>query len=195
MPYSREVRLGIVLYGGVSLAIYENGVAQELFHAVHGDGVYGLLKDLIDSDIAVDIISGTSAGGINGIYLAYAFANAKDFTKMSKLWREKGDIDKLLRSQHDPETKSLFDSRGYYQQELEEAFRSLPSHKPSPRSRPSPIAELDLFVTGTDGHGNLYTVYDDLGNPIDVKDHRAVFRLPFYRFERYRETGCDPRER
>jgi hypothetical protein len=33
MPYSREVRLGIVLYGGLSLAVYENGIAQELHRA------------------------------------------------------------------------------------------------------------------------------------------------------------------
>ena len=33
---SREVRLGIVMYGGVSLAIYINGVAQEFYRAVRG---------------------------------------------------------------------------------------------------------------------------------------------------------------
>ena len=35
-PYQRirEVRLAVVMYGGVSLAIYMNGVAQELFHLV-----------------------------------------------------------------------------------------------------------------------------------------------------------------
>src|SRR4029079_13826103 len=29
-----EVRLAVVMYGGVSLSIYMNGVAQELFHLV-----------------------------------------------------------------------------------------------------------------------------------------------------------------
>jgi hypothetical protein len=59
---SREVRLGLVMYGGVSLAIYINGVAQELFRAVHGRGIYRLIKALTDSDIVVDVLSGTSAG-------------------------------------------------------------------------------------------------------------------------------------
>src|SRR5947209_3755555 len=88
MPYQREVRLGIVLYGGVSLAVYENGVAQELYRAIRGDGVYGLLKDLIDSEIVVDIISGTSAGGVNGIMLAHSLANKRSFAASADLWRK-----------------------------------------------------------------------------------------------------------
>jgi predicted acylesterase/phospholipase RssA len=72
---SREVRLGIVMYGGVSLAIYIYGVAHELFRAVRGRGIYKLLKAVTDSDIVVDVISGTSAGGINGVLLGYALSN------------------------------------------------------------------------------------------------------------------------
>jgi hypothetical protein len=49
-----------VLCGGVSLAIYINGVAREFFEGVHGRGVYWLLKHPIDSDIVVDIVSGAS---------------------------------------------------------------------------------------------------------------------------------------
>ena len=74
---SREVRLGVVMYGGVSLAIYIYGVTQELFRAVRGRGVYKLLKTLTDSDIVVDVISGTSAGGINGILLGYALCRSR----------------------------------------------------------------------------------------------------------------------
>src|SRR6266852_9718541 len=69
---SREVRLGLVMYGGISLAIYINGVSHEFFRAVRGRGIYRLSKALTDSDIVVDIISGTSAGGVNGVFLAYA---------------------------------------------------------------------------------------------------------------------------
>ncbi len=85
MRYTREVRFGVVLYGGVSLAVYENGVAQELHRAIRGDGPYGLLKWLTDSDAVVDIISGTSAGGVNGIMLAYALANKRSFAPSADL--------------------------------------------------------------------------------------------------------------
>ena len=36
---SREIRIGLVLYGGVSLAIYINGVAREFHRAVRGEGI------------------------------------------------------------------------------------------------------------------------------------------------------------
>src|SRR5258706_5937536 len=115
MAYQREVRLGIVLYGGVSLAVYENGVAQELYRAVRGEGVYALLKDLIDSDIVVDIISGTSAGGVNGVMLGYALANDRNFASVADLWHDDGDIEKLLRKKDDQETLSLLNSEEVYQ--------------------------------------------------------------------------------
>jgi patatin-related protein len=176
---SREVRLGIVMYGGVSLAVYENGVAQELFRAVKGEGVYGWIKDLIDSDIVVDIISGTSAGGINGILLGHALANNKDFRSSAVLWREHGDILQLIRRPSDPNTFSVLDSRGYYQERLESAFKGMPPYSDAGSADPSEISELDLFVTGTDVHGKISTALDDAGNPIDVKDHRQVFVLSY----------------
>ena len=84
-PRSPEIRLGIVMYGGVSLAIYIYGVAHEFFRAVRGQGIYKLIKELTDSDIVVDVISGTSAGGINGILLAYALCNELHFGSISSL--------------------------------------------------------------------------------------------------------------
>src|SRR6185312_13656572 len=91
LPRSREVRLGIVMYGGVSLAIYINGVANELFRAVRGRGMYRLVKALTDSDVAVDVLSGSSAGGINGLLLSYALCNNCEFRSTAKLWRDNGD--------------------------------------------------------------------------------------------------------
>ena len=44
----------------------------------------------------IDVISGTSAGGINGIFLAKALANNEDFSLLQKLWIEEGDIGLLL---------------------------------------------------------------------------------------------------
>lgn len=175
---SREVRLGLVMYGGVSLAIYINGVAQEFFRAVRGRGVYRLIKALTDSDIVVDVISGTSAGGVNGIMLGYALCNGRDFAATTELWRVAGDIRKLLLPpKESPESGyALLDSEGYYQPNLEKAFRTMPPLAEGDED-PSPVTELDLFVTGTDVDGAISTRFDDAGHPIDVKDHRAVFLL------------------
>jgi patatin-related protein len=176
---TREVRLGLVMYGGVSLAVYINGVAAEFFRAVHGRGIYRVIKALTDSDIVVDIISGTSAGGINGILLGYALCNNKDFFSSAMLWRRDGDIRSLLRSPKQDEDgfQSLLNSEGYYQPRLEEAFRYMRDYVPEDGEMGSEFAELDLFVTGTDVDGNITTQFDDAGHAIDVKDHRSVFLL------------------
>ena len=174
---SREVRIGLVMYGGVSLAIYINGVAHEFFRAVRGQGVYRLIKALTDSDIVVDIMSGTSAGGINGIMLAYALCNKLDFAASAALWREHGDIAKLLRSPKNRTATSLLESEAFYQPKLEEVFRLMPDYVAKEEEDDSPFSELDLFVTATDVDGKIWTQFDDAGHAIDVKNHRSVFIL------------------
>ena len=59
-----EIRLALVLYGGVSLAIYENGVVRCFHDLVRKQGVFSLLLELLDADATVDVVAGTSAGGI-----------------------------------------------------------------------------------------------------------------------------------
>src|SRR5437867_1937863 len=86
---TRELRLAVVCYGGSSLAIYMHGVTKELHRLVKGsalldagltpdsgapsESVYGaLLRELgsergVRTRVVVDVVAGTSAGGINGI--------------------------------------------------------------------------------------------------------------------------------
>lgn len=180
---SREVRLGLVMYGGVSLAIYINGIAHELFRAVRGRGTYRLLKALTDSDITVDVLSGASAGGINGVLLAYALCNECEFKSTAALWRQHGDIGQLLRDTDQPSHtyQSLFDSEHKYERWLQEAFDTLAKNPISTEERkreePTPVDELDLFVTGTDFYGRKWSTVDDRGSVLQVKEHRAVFLL------------------
>src|SRR5262249_60679337 len=98
----RELRLALVCYGGVSLAIYMHGTTKEIHKLVLAsqgrdlesttnpfpqettEAVYWeLLKDMEAKDgirtrVVVDIVSGTSAGGINGVFLAKARAGNPD---------------------------------------------------------------------------------------------------------------------
>ncbi len=165
------------MYGGVSLAIYINGVACEFFEAVRGRGVYGLLKHLTDSDITVDIVAGASAGGINGVFLGHALAAELEFADLARLWREHADIDRLLEPLTTRNPQALFRSEAYYQVELEHAFANLLPIDGSVPEAPSPTEALDLFITGTDYHGARAFRRDALGNVLATKDHRAVFRL------------------
>ncbi len=188
--FDKEIRLGLVLYGGVSLAVYENGVAQEFFRAVKGEGVYGLIKDGLRTDIVVDIVSGTSAGGINGILLSHALANNLEFRACAKLWRENGDLLALIRSPDSPTTTSVLDSENYYQPMIVKAFRDMPQYMAPAFARPSTVEEIDLFATGTDVHGQIFSVIDDNGHIIDIKDHHRVFKLS-YRAGRKNDFATD----
>lgn len=172
---SREIRIALVLYGGVSLAVYENGVTRAFFDLVKGHGPFGPLLQLLDADAVVDVVAGTSAGGINGLFLAAALESGGDFTTTADLWRKHGDLGRLMRpvSAAD-EAVSLLDGEGYYQKRLEEAFQRILT--PTDVRDASP-GEMDVFITGTNLEGIVSTSWDSLGGRIDDKTHRTVFRL------------------
>jgi patatin-related protein len=114
----KELRLALVCYGGVSLAVYMHGTTKEVWKLARasmrrsapadaglppaGDSeiVYGeLLETLapkLDLRVLVDIIAGASAGGINGIMLAQAISQGHDMEPLRNLWLEGADSDKLL---------------------------------------------------------------------------------------------------
>jgi patatin-related protein len=200
--YTQEVRFAVVMYGGVSLAIYINGIAQELLRLVRStasgrdpqnnpsgtERVYRKVSYLLDSGdydvtpaeeklleeaagdpaltpptrFVVDILSGTSAGGINGIFLAKALANGQDMDQLQDLWIQQGDIDLLINdkrsiekplSLQDPPASLLNSERMFYQ--LLKAFEEMDkSCAARSESDPSPLVdELDLYVTSTDLQG------------------------------------------
>jgi len=244
--YSSEIRFGVVLYGGVSLAIYINGVTNELFEMVAADprgdseadlkdtreagmlaarsttnriirpkgtrevyrrlawlasnqsvrnsyydaikarqnGKFGLAdhslhtpQDMWDEKwlehgapvkLTVDVISGTSAGGINGIFLAKALATNKEFAPLRNLWIQEGDVDVLLndrRSTFEPAVRnkvgasvaprSLLNSDRMFIK-LFGALKAMNYQAPESGTPPgsSRVEELDLFITTTDIAGS-----------------------------------------
>ncbi len=110
----KELRLALVCYGGISLAVYMHGITKEVWKLVRAsatrrrgdpvgpdtEAVYGELLDMIgdrvDLRVIVDIIAGASAGGINGILLADAIAGGHDMEPLRALWLDGADVDKLL---------------------------------------------------------------------------------------------------
>lgn len=114
----KELRLALVCYGGVSLAIYMHGTTKEVWkltrasmrrHAAPGtvlppaddsEIVYGALLDALapqlDLHVLVDIVAGASAGGINGILLAQAISQGSDMEPLRDLWLDGADSDRLL---------------------------------------------------------------------------------------------------
>jgi patatin-related protein len=158
--------------------------------------------DPIRTRFMIDILSGTSAGGINAVFLAKALANDQNITKLKQLWVEKGDIGVLLNDnlgesdvnlgKQDP-PRSVLDSRRMYY-ELLDALEGMDREsikKPTGSDTPpgpfnSPyVEELDLFTTATDIHGRVIRL--SLADRIVTERlHRNSFH---FRYSTARATG------
>jgi len=204
----RELRLGLVCYGGVSLAIYMHGVTKELFKLVRAARAFDSAYETSDFDpahwftgksevqdapnydsepayfdalaalaghdapltVVLDVIAGTSAGGINGVCLARGLAEGRSLNGFRKLWLVDGDMEDLLAGH------ALFPwGRGKMLSKLAESVARLGWHpedallsgdlmcqllhsalEEMERVGPSLVRadeSLDLFVTTTDVHG------------------------------------------
>lgn len=117
----KELRIALVCYGGISLAVYMHGVTKEIWRATrasrafhrrddHSQGVESVYLAMFEAAqqtrnirlrLLPDIISGASAGGINGVFLAKALANGQSLEPLTRLWLERADVDVLL----DPDAK------------------------------------------------------------------------------------------
>lgn len=112
----KELRIALVCYGGISLAVYMHGVTKELWklarasRAFHGgaaaeggtEAVYAKLLARIERHFKLrlrvlpDIVAGASAGGINGVFLAQAIHSGQSLEPLTALWLERADVDVLL---------------------------------------------------------------------------------------------------
>ena len=111
----KELRLALICYGGISLAVYMHGITREIWKllkasraveanepAPEGDServYYDLLKSLrpgVNLKVSVDIIAGASAGGINGILLGEAISSGASLDPLVDLWLDKADVDELV---------------------------------------------------------------------------------------------------
>jgi patatin-related protein len=232
-----EVRLAVVMYGGVSLAIYLYGMTQELLRMVRAtvpgtaltgtEVIYRQLASLrqgsrderIDWDetdldqlalqrrFVIDILSGTSAGGINAVFLAKALVNNQSIDHLNNLWLKYADLGLLLNDArgdalaknmateaaknrasgrpipdmpHLAEPPALLNGQRMYSM-LFDAFREM-SDSPGTEVRPACVESLDLFITATDVNGLEISVPLTRESRPELR-HRHVFEF------RYRPKG------
>jgi patatin-related protein len=228
--HEREVRFAVVIYGGVSLAIYINGIVQEMLRMVRAttlppeklsklELVYrklgcliavehmhpsaGMTGDEVDREIrildepaatprtrfVVDILSGTSAGGINSLFMAKALARGQSLQNLAQLWIETGDISKLLNDRGSVEgvvdlqrpPRSLLNARWMYLKLLE-AFDNMETGD----IQDGPlVGDIDVYLTTTDLDG-LPLPLALPHQKVEERRHRNV-----YKFSR-RDEGVDP---
>jgi patatin-related protein len=227
---AREVRIGLVMYGGVSLAIYINGIAQELLRMVRAtaedptqrgrllfpevtgtEKVYrkiaqilgeeksagadckavlaGIDREPIHARFVVDILSGTSAGGINAIFLGKALTKDQSLAGLKKLWVTEGDIELLINDRKSVQgvpglsvqkpPQSLLNGQRMYRKLLA-AFEDMETGHPPNAPARSLVDEMDLFVTTTDIQG-LPLPLKLADGVVWEKRHKNVFHFRYDR--------------
>ena len=181
-----EVRLAIVLNGGVSLAVWMGGVVAEIDRLTRRVGVYGRILAAQSSRVRADVIAGTSAGGINGACLAVSqvYPDA-DVASLREVWARKGSLYDLLQEPWKGEPSSLLQGNDVFLPALRSAFADLmprgsaadvSSRLHSPDDRP-----VHLVLTTTLLNPIADVVTDALGTPVQQPRHGGRFtflRLP-----------------
>jgi patatin-related protein len=207
----KEIRLAVVLYGGVSLAIYISGVVRELLAMVRATAptaqplgpagssstmvepnvsgsaaVYRRLAaalnapldatgpDVVYTRFVVDVISGTSAGGLNGIYLGKALAEGASLDGLRAFWLQYGDIAGLLDGENSAPRSLL--SGDHMLTWLNKAFVDMQSLGAEPAQ--GLVDDVQCFATTTDLRGlPIYLRLSD--QSVTEQRYRNVFRFAF----------------
>jgi patatin-related protein len=170
----QELRIALMMNGGVSLAIWMGGVTLELDRVRRADGAYGELLALTETEARVDVIAGASAGGINGAVLALAIARGSTVESVRELWMQDGDIAALLRDPTRPDASSLLLGDEQLLVKLHDALTRIGE---GGTCRIDESVPLHLSITGTIPKGKLTRYPDAFGAMIPDVTHRALFRF------------------
>lgn len=117
-----ELRVALAMRGGVSLAVWIGGAIAELDLArrgMRGDQVWppgaeaeqaradtyaALLRQLGYTDLAIDVLAGASAGGLNAAIFGFAQSVGTDLEWLREVWEEQGDLWRLFHEQWDADS-------------------------------------------------------------------------------------------
>lgn len=194
----RELRVALVLNGGVSLAIWMGGVTHELnlvrlasrnaqVDDTPAEGavvdVWKKILSLAKRRVEVDIIAGTSAGGLNGAILATAIAHGTNPPYMGEQWARLADLKTLAQPPEDG-VRSLLNGT-YFQGEV---TRLLTDVARSPRSD-NLEGDCTLLMTATAVGARPRVRRLEGDQSTCVVDSRRVYRFEHWRPDTQVDTG------
>jgi len=184
-----EHRLALIMNGGVSLAVWMGGVACEIDNARRASNGIPVHEGATDVEkkvhnlwseatkrlgvrVTVDVIAGTSAGGLNGVLLAAAIARGASIADLKKLWLKSGQMsaDALFKPQSQG-TLSLMNGGFFHDQISDELKRMVATEHGR---------EVSLIVTSTALGASSRQVEDSSGRRFSEADHRRRFRFSRY---------------
>ena len=190
-PATQEVRLAVTMVGGVSLAIWMGGVAREISHVVQASrqlsgtktasetdqaeairACYEKLLTLLRINVSVDVLTGTSAGGINAACLGVAEGSQSTLGGLRDVWLETGSFVKLLRNPDEDQPPSVLEGDQVMLIGLNDALKDIATGH---RGAHNPDITVILTSTMVDGETTRFT--DALGSRVRDTEHRLLFRF------------------
>lgn len=183
---TRTVRLALVMNGGISLAVWMGGVAKELDLAMRAsqgrdDGVadgdrahYETWREVFaqeDVRIEIDIVAGTSAGGLNGAILATSHAFGAPLPNLKEMWRTSASITPGRLLPPATESSSVLNG-GFFARKVVDVLAGIRGGRTD--GAPFPIT---LFVTGTALGDHVRRFRDSFAQAFRSPDHRRVYRF------------------
>ena len=204
-PATQFVRVAATMTGGVSLAVWMGGVAREIDLLCQastwrgqlpaGDDVLSMVRappeadpvlplylqllDVLDVAVDTDVLSGTSAGGINSALLGYARTCNKDLGGLRDLWTTVGSLGTLLRDPRDPAVPSLMYGDRQLWAGVSKALQDMPDMlnlAPTTGVKPPFDApETHLFITTTLLNGETSRFTDSYGTIVQDVEHHGLF--------------------
>jgi predicted acylesterase/phospholipase RssA len=203
-PLVEEVRVAMALNGGVSLAVWMGGCAVELDSARRAHlgreavatqaepaperRVYNALTRAFRREFVVDIMSGASAGGINGALLAGAMRKGRRIHPkfLRDRWLKIGDFETVLLQPTAEAAPGSLMRGDEFAKAMDEAFEVLLGERPPPAnepdfSDPAPQAvrpfDAVLDITMTNVAGEPRSFRDDWGEDLVAREYRALFQF------------------
>ncbi|MEA5359083.1 patatin-like protein [Amycolatopsis sp., V23-08] len=177
-PWQQEIRLAMTMVGGSSLAIWMGGVATEtsqLLRESRGEeaGFYRGLLDLLRAKVSIDVLTGTSAGGINAACLGLAEAFGSTPQVLRDTWIETGSLENLIRDPLEREPRSILDGDRVLLGDVKRALQAIAGYGTPPAEPP----DITVLLTGTMVDGETTRFDDALGNLVRDTEHRMLFRF------------------
>lgn len=186
LPERRELRLAPVMTGGTSLAVWMGGVTAEIYRLLTArrhrsddrlSTIYRELLDLTHTTPVVDVVTGTSAGGLNSTLLGAAWMidlPVEEFANVREVWLDTGDLARLLRSPNASDPESLLRGDDYFAAEIR---KELERWRTGAGNGPVDGRVLDLFITVTTIHGDPRFAFDDFGQRIGEQRYNHSLRF------------------
>jgi predicted acylesterase/phospholipase RssA len=199
------VRIALCLNGGVSLAVWMSGVVHELDLICRASRDRDIVEPAAEPasaagaehdhyrrwqqfcadrgvEVVVDVIAGTSAGGLNGAFLAKALACGSGLPNLRSLWATEAALEpgKVLWDTGTAPVPSVLNG-DYFQHILANTLHDIPT--------PGEGSPMTLFLTATAFGPSNHRYADAAGGEFDVADHRRLYRFRFGRHVEYQNDS------